>query len=148
MKKAIVILGIILFSSLLITGCGGKKENKKSDASKENGKLATKKARDIDVAKLKEPCDYVDALLLVTEELRDLAAASLDAKSNEDIPEEDIKAIEDLGKKAAEIEEAFIENNIDPEVSKNCDGVKKMMEVQKEVDELHLQLDRREVGQN
>jgi|GEM_PF-1750302 len=136
MKKAIVILGIILFSSFLITGCGGKKENEKSDASKENGKLATKKAKDIDVRDLKEPCDYIDALVIVGEEFNNLMEANKNLKSADDISTEDQTAMLELGIIAEEINKAFTDNKIDPNVSKNCDGVKKLKKIENKKNEL------------
>jgi hypothetical protein len=142
MKKAIVILGIILFSFLLITSCGGKKDDEKSAE-----KPAEKKAKDIDVARLKEPCDFADAALIVSEEIKDLMDDNKDVKE-EDISAEDKHAWKELDKKLDEIEKALIEKKIDIEVVKKCDAMKKLEEIKDEGDELIRSRQLRKFGQN
>ena len=117
MKKLVVILGVVLFASFFFTSCGGKK------------------AADIKVDELKEACDFADAMLTCTEEMKTILDENID-KKEADVSEDVKKQAEGIETKMDEIQKAMVDKKINKEDVKKCDSYKKVEEINKEVEKM------------
>jgi hypothetical protein len=85
MKNIKLSFAILLMSMLVFAGCGKKK------------------AKDIQVSELKTPCEIVDAMELVIDEVTDLLG---NAKTKEELDADKLKELEALMMKLDEIDDA------------------------------------------
>jgi len=124
MKWNLLVMGIGL---LAMVSCGG---SKKEEDKKEGEKAKT--AADINVKDLKEACDYADAILVVTEEMKDLLDENKNVKE-EDISDGTRQHIDDLEAKAREIEQAASDNDINMMIVEDCASFKKAEKIAEEI---------------
>ena len=96
MKKLL----LILFSVVFLFSC--------SESSK-----------DIDVNKIENPCDFLDAMGIIADETLELIE-KYDGKDQDDVPDSDIKEMSDLMKKRYELSEKAKEKGWNENILKHC----------------------------
>jgi len=121
MKTFTTSFAAIIFALSILTSCGA--EEKDTD-TKES-------AQDIDVTKLKEPCDFADAFLTVMEEMQQLLGDDHD--NYDDLKGDDKIMGEKLQNKYFEITTAMFEaadekEDLIDDVD-DCDSTEKMNEI-------------------
>ncbi len=121
MKTFTTSFAAIIFALSILTSCGA--EEKDTD-TKES-------AQDIDVTKLKEPCDFADAFLTVMEEMQQLLGDDHD--NYDDLKGDDKIMGEKLSNKIIEITTAMYEaadekEDLIDDVD-DCDSTEKMNEI-------------------
>jgi hypothetical protein len=112
MKKIMTIFGAILFASVMMTSCGGKK------------------AKDIDVEKLSSACEIVDAYLIVVNEMLDLSKEwdKLDENNGSEKRQDEIEGIVDneLSKIMDKIDKKTASLGIEEDEIKKCKNFKEL----------------------
>jgi len=124
----------LLFMSvglLAMVSCGGsKKEDDKKDKEK------SKSAADIDVKDLEEVCDFADAMLICTQDMKDILDENIDKITEDDLSGDLEKQVNAIQEKMDEIEKAMSDKNIDEEDVKKCDAYKEIEEIEKEAEKM------------
>jgi len=128
MKWNLLVMGIGL---LAMVSCGGsKKEDAKKD--KENSKSAA----DIDIKDLEDACDFADAMLICTQDMKDILDENIDKITEDDLSGDLEKQVNEIQEKMDEIEKAMSDKNIDENDVKKCDAYKEIEEIEKEAEKM------------
>jgi len=94
-----------------------------------------RRATDIKVEELKEPCDFADAMLICIADMKVILAENID-KKDEEVTEE-VKAKADfIEVKMDEIKKTIDDRNLSEEDIKKCDAYKEIENINKEIEDM------------
>ena len=134
MKKISTYLASALLMMVVFTSCSSSSDDNK-DSKQEDGKDAKQensnasKPAKMDVAQLKEPCDYVDAMEDAADEMLAIKK-SVNGDYNK-LSDDDKKRVQALSEKMNELQKAAYENfgDEEPDCPNNLALQNKMMEL-------------------
>jgi len=114
MKKIFIITGILVFTSFLLTSCGGGATN-------------------IKVSKLEDACEHVDALISCHEAVLNIVDEKDDIY---DLSMDELDELGYLGKKVDMIERHASKVKIDRKDMKECDNWEELEDLKEQLDKI------------